>query len=60
MSKSITIALDVMSGDNGPEAALNGAVKSLENHNDLNVILVGDKKIINIFTDNLDSSIKNA
>ena len=43
MSKSITIALDVMSGDNGPEAALNGAVKSLENHSDLNVILVGDK-----------------
>lgn len=58
MSKSITIALDVMSGDNGPEAALNGAVKSLENHSDLNVILVGDKKIINIFTDNLDNSLK--
>ena len=56
MPTSITIALDIMSGDNGPQPALIGAVKSLESLQDLNIILVGDEKLIN---QNIDASIKN-
>ena len=56
MPTSITIALDIMSGDNGPQPALIGAVKSLESLQDLNIILVGDEKLIN---QNIDTSIKN-
>ena len=35
MPGSITIALDIMSGDNGPSPAIAGAIKSLQNINDL-------------------------
>ena len=35
MPGSITIALDVMSGDNGPTPAVAGALKSLQNLDDL-------------------------
>ena len=42
MPGSITIALDVMSGDNGPAPAIAGAIKSLQNINDLRIMLVGD------------------
>ena len=47
MPGSITIALDVMSGDNGPTPAISGAIKSLQNINDLRILLVGDENIIN-------------
>ena len=46
MPRSVTIALDVMSGDNGPLPALLGAFSSLKSLNDLNIILVGDQSII--------------
>lgn len=46
MSNYITIALDVMSGDNGPSSAVSGAIKSLNNFNDLRLILVGQEKVI--------------
>ena len=46
MPKTITIALDIMSGDNGPSPALTGAFKSLELIDDLKIILVGDESLI--------------
>ena len=46
MPTSITIALDIMSGDNGPAPALSGAIKSLELIDDLNIILVGDESLV--------------
>ena len=46
MPTSVTIALDIMSGDNGPKPALSGAYKSLELIDDLKIILVGDEKLI--------------
>ncbi len=56
MPTSITIALDIMSGDNGPQPALFGAIKSLESLQDLKIILVGDEKLIN---QNIDASMQN-
>jgi fatty acid/phospholipid biosynthesis enzyme len=47
MTGSITIALDVMSGDNGPAPAILGSIKALQSIDDLRVDLVGDQDIIN-------------
>jgi glycerol-3-phosphate acyltransferase PlsX len=41
MSKPITIALDCMSGDNDPQASVDGAVAFLDANPDAHVILVG-------------------
>ena len=43
MQKTITIALDMMSGDHGLESSVPAALKSLSKHQELNLILVGDK-----------------
>ena len=59
MPGSITIALDVMSGDNGPAPAIAGAVKSLQNINDLRIMLVGDENIIDQGLTHTDQSLKN-
>lgn len=40
------IALDVMGGDNAPQATLDGAARALAKHDDLHVILVGDESQI--------------
>ena len=57
MQKTITIALDMMSGDHGLESSVPAALKSLSKHQELNLILVGDKdKISKILK---DSDIKN-
>ncbi|MBQ9780098.1 MAG: phosphate acyltransferase PlsX [Clostridia bacterium] len=40
------IAIDVMGSDNGPEMLIRGAVKALENHEDLSIVLFGDEEII--------------
>ena len=56
MPTSITIALDIMSGDNGPDPALSGAIKSLELISDLNIILVGDESLVK---DKIPSNLKN-
>lgn len=58
MPRSITIALDIMSGDNGPQTALSGAFKSLQSISDLNIILVGDQDIISDAINDIDNSIK--
>ena len=56
MPTSITIALDIMSGDNGPSPALTGAFKSLDLFDDLKIILVGDESLIeNKYQDETDN-----
>ena len=59
MSESISIALDVMSGDNGPSPALVGALKSLKKLPDLKITLVGDEKDIEPFLIKKDLSISD-
>ena len=56
MPRSITISLDIMSGDNGPSPALTGAFKSLDLIDDLKIILVGDESLIE---NKITSAIKN-
>tara|TARA_Y100000389_G_C17464796_1_gene524585 strand:- start:3843 stop:4859 length:1017 start_codon:yes stop_codon:yes gene_type:complete len=58
MSESITIALDVMSGDNGPSPALSGSIKSLKMINDLKIILIGNEASINPALKDLDKSLR--
>lgn len=40
------IAIDVMGSDNGPEVLVEGAVKALEKHEDLGIVLFGDEAVI--------------
>ena len=57
MTGSITIALDVMSGDNGPAPAILGSIKALQCIDDLKVDLVGDQDIINQALESIDISL---
>jgi glycerol-3-phosphate acyltransferase PlsX len=41
-----TIALDVMGGDHGPDVVLPAAVKALGKRDDLDLLLVGDQRVI--------------
>ena len=47
MPSTITIALDVMSGDKGSSPAISGALKSLKDIKDLKIDLIGHKSLIN-------------
>ena len=47
MPSTVTIALDVMSGDKGSAPAISGALKSLKDNKDLKIDLIGDKSLIN-------------
>ena len=58
MTGSITIALDVMSGDNGPAPAILGSIKALQSIDDLRVDLVGDQEIINQTLESIDMSLR--
>ena len=46
MSKAITIALDVMGGDEGPEVVLEGAAISLKRYPEIKYILHGEKDAV--------------
>ncbi|MGD2075319.1 MAG: phosphate acyltransferase PlsX [Gammaproteobacteria bacterium] len=46
MTESITIALDVMGGDHGPDVVLPAALRALARHDDLTLLLVGDQQAI--------------
>lgn len=52
------IAIDVMGGDNAPDAILNGCKDALNKFNDINLRLFGNKEIIDRFIDikNVDRS----
>lgn len=43
INKTVTIALDAMGGDFGPEVVLPAAVQAVKNHKDTHIILVGDE-----------------
>ena len=58
MTGPITIALDVMSGDNGPAPAILGSIKALQCIDDLRVDLVGDQDIINQTLESIDMSLR--
>ena len=58
MTGSITIALDVMSGDNGPAPAILGSIKALQSIDDLRVDLVGDQDIIKQTLKSIDMSLR--
>lgn len=45
--KNYTIAIDVMGGDYGPEAAIPAALMALQQYENLFLILVGDEALIN-------------
>ncbi|MBC8300553.1 MAG: phosphate acyltransferase PlsX [Pelagibacterales bacterium] len=47
MQDKITIALDMMSGDLGVSSSVPAAMKVLEEVDDINLILIGDKDLIN-------------
>ena len=42
----IKILVDTLGGDNSPSANVEGAVKALSSIEDLEVVLVGDEKVI--------------
>ncbi|TRY32349.1 phosphate acyltransferase PlsX [Aliiglaciecola sp. M165] len=46
ISSRLTIALDIMGGDNGPHVTLPAAVKALQHNSNLHLILCGDERII--------------
>ncbi|HFD79424.1 MAG TPA: phosphate acyltransferase PlsX [Gammaproteobacteria bacterium] len=46
MSDRLTIALDVMGGDRGPEVVLPAALRALAAREDLHLLLVGDEDIV--------------
>ena len=47
MSDSITIAIDAMGSDKGPEEIISGAALSKERHPNSNYIFFGDYRLIN-------------
>jgi phosphate acyltransferase len=46
MSTGVTVALDAMGGDFGPDVVVPAALRALEEHDDLGVILVGDEVVL--------------
>ncbi|HKK15031.1 MAG TPA: phosphate acyltransferase PlsX [Gammaproteobacteria bacterium] len=44
MSGPVTIALDAMGGDHGPDVVVPGALRVLERHDDVRLVLVGDQE----------------
>jgi len=52
-NNSITISLDAMGGDFGPEVTIPAAIKALKKHPSLSLILVGDEdKLLNALKEN--------
>lgn len=44
--KPVTISLDVMSGDNGPDSVISAALSALDEYHNLRLILVGDEAVM--------------
>ncbi|GAC14851.1 phosphate acyltransferase PlsX [Aliiglaciecola lipolytica] len=55
----LTIALDIMGGDNGPHVTLPAALKALQENPQLYFILCGDEKIISQFMSPQKSAIRD-
>ena len=59
MHDNITIALDMMSGDDGVASSVPGAIQALNKHQDLFLILVGNKTAIENFIPNDIKKLEN-
>ena len=59
MQDKITIALDMMSGDFSVSSSVPAAMKILEEINDVNLILIGDKDLINPLISEKSKATKN-
>lgn len=46
---SLTLALDAMGGDHGPLVTVPAALRALQSHSSLKIILVGDKTEIDVY-----------
>jgi glycerol-3-phosphate acyltransferase PlsX len=46
MGTGVTVALDAMGGDIGPDAVVPAALRALAMHDDLSVILIGDESVL--------------
>ena len=46
MTRAVTIALDAMGGDHGPEVVVPAALEVLKRHDDVRLILVGDEAVV--------------
>ncbi|MGB5607313.1 MAG: phosphate acyltransferase PlsX [Gammaproteobacteria bacterium] len=49
MNTGITIALDAMGGDFGPEVVVPAALAAVEQHQDITMIMVGDEQVLTEF-----------
>ncbi|MDF1665859.1 MAG: phosphate acyltransferase PlsX, partial [Planctomycetota bacterium] len=58
MSRKCSIAVDIMGGDNAPEAIIRGSIAALEEWLDLELHLVGPASLISNHTKNLASSLQ--
>lgn len=55
MPEQITIALDAMGGDHGPDVVVPAAIKALDKHPDIRIILVGRKAILQPYLDKVST-----
>jgi glycerol-3-phosphate acyltransferase PlsX len=55
MTEPVTIALDAMGGDHGPDVVVPAALRVLQRQRDLALVLVGDRKIIDATLQRLDA-----
>jgi glycerol-3-phosphate acyltransferase PlsX len=56
MLTNLTIALDMMGGDYGPRSSIPAAVRAVNTHENLTLILCGNEKVINKHLLSLDSN----
>jgi glycerol-3-phosphate acyltransferase PlsX len=56
VSKVLTIALDVMGGDHGPDVVLPAALRFLKKRDDFKLLLVGDRDVIEAGLKNLGAA----
>lgn len=59
MSTDCTIALDAMGGDFGPTVTVPAAVMALEENRDMNLILVGDERILREFMPSIPAHLQH-
>lgn len=60
MNVDITISLDAMGGDHGPEVVVPAALNALKRHPGLKLILVGDEKVLTETLEKLKTSVSDS
>ncbi|WP_422133350.1 phosphate acyltransferase PlsX [Endozoicomonas sp. ALD040] len=54
--RTITVALDVMSGDDSPRSRIQAAVRSLKHYSSLHLLLVGDRQLMEDYISDIEFS----